>query len=106
MIEPQSVASSSPVQAMNDSLVVSPVTTPAEKKAFIQFQYEHYKSDPLFVPPLLMERNDFLNEKKNPWFEFGKAQLFLARRHGKIVGRISASEDPRYNEFHGVKIGW
>lgn len=90
----------------NLDVVVTAVSTPAEKKEFIAFQYEHYQNDPNFVPPLLMERNDFLNEKKNPWFEFGKAQLFLARRHGKIVGRISASEDPRYNEFHEVKVGW
>ncbi len=34
------------------------------------------------------------------------AKVHRARRHGKIVGRISASEDPRYNEFHGVKVGW
>jgi GNAT superfamily N-acetyltransferase len=104
MIETQTQSgSTSPVVS---DVVVSPVTTAAERKEFIHFQYEIYKNDPHFVPPLLMERNDFLNPKKNPWFEFGRAQLFLARRHGKIVGRISASEDPRYNEFHGVKIGW
>jgi hypothetical protein len=104
MIETQTQGSGA-AQAVSD-IVVTPVTTAAERKEFIHFQYEVYKNDPNFVPPLLMERNDFLNPKKNPWFDFGKAQLFLARRHGKIVGRISASEDPRYNEFHGVKVGW
>jgi hypothetical protein len=103
-IEPQPMARAAG-PAVSD-VIVTPVASAAEKKEFIQFQYEVYKNDPNWVPPLLMERNDFLNEKKNPWFEFGKAQLFLARRHGKIVGRISASEDPRYNEFHGVKVGW
>jgi hypothetical protein len=104
MIETQAQGNSA-APAVSD-VVVTPVTTAAEKKEFIAFQYEVYKNDPNFVPPLLMERNDFLNPKKNPWFEFGTMQLFLARRHGKIVGRISASEDPRYNEFHEVKIGW
>ena len=47
-----------------------------------------------------MERKDFLNPKKNPWFEFGKVELFLARRNGQVVGRIAAVNDPRYNEFH------
>jgi len=104
MIEP--VIESAKAAPMVSDVVVSPVTTPAEKREFIDYQYEFYKGDPLFVPPLKMERHDFLNEKKNPWFEFGRAQLFLARRGGKIVGRISASEDTRYNEFHGTRVGW
>ncbi|MBL8957040.1 MAG: N-acetyltransferase, partial [Myxococcaceae bacterium] len=104
MLEPQSMANSSTTPATD--IVVTPVTTAAEKKEFIAFQYDIYKGDPNWVPPLVMERNDFLNEKKNPWFEFGRAQLFLARRHGKVVGRISASEDTRYNEFQNVKVGW
>lgn len=104
MIEP--VMESAKAGPVVSDVVVTPVTTASEKKEFIAYQYELYKHDPHFVPPLLMERNDFLNPKKNPWLEFGKMQLFLARRHGKIVGRISASEDPRYNEFHDVKVGW
>lgn len=101
--------SAAPAAAVStsSSITVTPVTTAADKKAFILFQYEMYKGDPNFVPPLVMDRENLLNEKKNPWFEFGRAQLFLARdASGKIVGRISASEDPRYNEFHGVKVGW
>ena len=87
-------------------VVVTRVETAAQKKEFILFQYEIYKNDPHFVPPLLMDREMFFNEKKNPWFEFGKTDLFLARRNGKVVGRVAAIEDPRYNEFHGTKIGW
>jgi len=63
-IEPQTV-SSTPVPQTND-VVVTPVTTAAERKEFIHFQFEIYKDDPNWVPPLLMERNDFLNQKKNP----------------------------------------
>ncbi len=87
-------------------VVVTRVETAASKKEFILFQYEVYKNDPHFVAPLVMDREMFFNEKKNPWFDFGKADLFLARRNGKIVGRVAAIEDPRYNEFHQTKIGW
>jgi hypothetical protein len=87
-------------------VVVTRVENAAQKKEFILFQYEIYKNDPHFVPPLLMDREMFFNEKKNPWFEFGKTDLFLARRNGKIVGRVAAIEDPRYNDFHQTKIGW
>ncbi len=85
---------------------VTPANSAADRKAFILFQYDIYKDLPNFVPPLVMDREQVLDPKKNPWFEFGTAQLFLARRAGKIVGRIAAVEDPRYNEFHSVKVGW
>jgi GNAT superfamily N-acetyltransferase len=87
-------------------VVVSKVETAAQRKEFILFQYEIYKGDPHFVAPLVMDREAFLNPKKNPWFEFGKTDLYLAHRNGKVVGRVAAIEDPRYNEFHGTKIGW
>jgi GNAT superfamily N-acetyltransferase len=87
-------------------VLVTKVATAADKKEFINFQYEVYRNESKFVPPLLMDRENFLNSKKNPWFEFGKVELFLARRGGKVVGRIAAVDDPRYNEFHGVKVGW
>jgi len=92
--------------ALPPDVLVEQVQSEADKRAFINFQYEIYKNEPNFVPPLLMDRENFLNPKKNPWFEFGNAKLFLARRNGKIVGRIAAVDDPRYNEFHGTKVGW
>lgn len=88
------------------TLAVTPVTTTSEKRAFILFQYELYRNEPNFVPPLVMERELVLDPKKNPWFQFGTMQLFLARREGKVVGRIAAIDDPRYNEFHGTRVGW
>jgi hypothetical protein len=87
-------------------VVVTRVENADQKKEFILFQYEIYKNDPHFVAPLQMDREMFFNEKKNPWFDFGKTELYLARRNGKIVGRVAAIDDPRYNEFHGTKIGW
>lgn len=86
-------------------LTVTQVQTAADREAFIQFPYSLYRNDPNWVPPLMMERKDFLDPRKNPWFEFGKAELFLARRGTQIVGRIAALDDQRFNEFHEVKHG-
>lgn len=58
--------------------------------AFIRLPYALYQNDPHWVPPLNMERKDFLNRKKNPFFRHGEAELFLAFRDGRPVGRISA----------------
>ena len=86
-------------------VTVTPGAVGADKDAFIRFPYPLYQDDPNWVPPLEMERKDFLDPKKNPWFEFGKVELFLARRGGQVVGRIAAVNDPHYNEFHGTNAG-
>lgn len=87
-------------------VTVTPVQSPADRDAFVHFPYRLYGADPNWVPPLVMERKDFLNPRKNPWFEFGKVELFLARRGGQVVGRIAAVNDPHYNQFHGTQLGF
>jgi hypothetical protein len=74
-------------------LVISPVSGKAELKAFVDFAWEVYKDDPNWVPPLKEEVYGLLTPGKNPWFEHGEAQYFLARRGGKVTGRISAHID-------------
>src|SRR5689334_2460303 len=83
---------------------IRPVRSAADRDAFILFPFELYKNDPTWVPPLIADRKKFFDPKKNPWFQFGSAQLFVARRAGKVVGTIAAVEDPRYNEFHGTNL--
>jgi len=85
---------------------VRPVASTADREAFIRFQWEPYQGNAAFVPPLLMERRDFLNPKKNPFFQHADVELFLARRNGKIVGRIAAIEDRNYNKFHSSKTAY
>ncbi|MCI0572212.1 MAG: N-acetyltransferase [Myxococcaceae bacterium] len=86
-------------------VTVTPVQTAADLEAFVRFPYALYKDDPNWVPPLEMAQRDLLDAKKNPWLEFGKLELFLARREGRVVGRIAATADRRYNEFHGANSG-
>jgi GNAT superfamily N-acetyltransferase len=74
--------------------------------AFIRFPMELYAGDPNFVPPILVERREFLDSKRNPFFEHTRVVFFLARRGGRIVGRIAAGVDERYNRFHRVNTGF
>lgn len=74
-------------------LVVSPVAGKADLKQFVDFAWEAYRDDPAWVPPLKAEVYGLLTPGKNPWFEHGEAQYFLARRGGKVTGRISAHID-------------
>ena len=84
---------------------ISQVESKAEQNAFIEFPWEIYRNDPAWVPPLLIERKQFLDRNKHPFYEHGDAALFLARRGGKVVGRIMASDDPNYNAFHRSNVG-
>jgi GNAT superfamily N-acetyltransferase len=69
------------------------VSTKADKQAFIDLPFRLYAGDPNWVPPLKSDVMATITPGKNPWFEHGEAQLFLAERDGHIVGRISAHLD-------------
>ena len=84
---------------------ISEVSSRGDRGAFIKFPWRIYQSDPAWVPPLIIERKAFLDRKKHPFYQHGDAALFLARRNGEIVGRIMASDDPRYNELHKTNVG-
>ena len=73
---------------------------------FIRFPLELYEGDANFVPPILVERREFLDSKRNPFFEHTRAVFFLARRRGRVVGRIVAGMDERYNRFHKTNTGF
>ena len=75
------------------SLTVRPVATAADRRAFVDFQWQANKGDPHWVPPLKSEVHGLLDPKKNPWFGHAEAALFLAEREGRTVGRISAQVD-------------
>ncbi|RKG93934.1 N-acetyltransferase [Corallococcus sp. CA053C] len=78
----------------------------ADRMAFIRLPYALYRDDPNWVPPLEMERKDFLDPKKNPFFDYAEVELFLARRGAEVVGRVAAIKNPRHMEVHGTKEGF
>ncbi len=80
--------------------------TRPERRAFIEFQWEIYRDDPYWVPPLISEREAFYDQSKNPFFEHAEASMFVARRDGRIVGTIVAVLNYRHNEFHQEKTGF
>jgi GNAT superfamily N-acetyltransferase len=85
---------------------ITRVTSRIERDAFIKFPWRIYENDPVWVPPLLIERKQFIDRKKHPFYEHGDAELFLARAGGEIVGRIMACDDPKYNTLHGSNVGF
>jgi GNAT superfamily N-acetyltransferase len=91
---------------MNSSaLTVRPIDSKADRKKFVDFAWEVYRDDPAWVPPLKDEVHGLLDPKKNPWFQHAKAQLWLAERGGKVVGRISAQVDQLVQDEMGQGTG-
>ena len=65
----------------------------------------HHRSEH-WVAPLLMDRRDYLNLDKNPFFEHAEAAFWIAHQDGVDVGRIAAVEDADYIAFHNEKTGY
>lgn len=91
---------------MTEALSITPVETAADIKTFVHFQWEVYKDDPLWVPPLLSERFELMDPQRHPFYEHATVKSFLARRGNKVVGRISALINHRHNEVWNEKIGF
>ncbi|MBK8374988.1 MAG: N-acetyltransferase [Sphingomonadales bacterium] len=74
-------------------LRISPVGSKQALDDFIDLPYRLYADDPNWVPPLRADVAELLNPEKNPFYGHAEGQLFLARRAGRVVGRISAHID-------------
>ena len=79
------------------SIELRPVSSAADRKAFLELPYRVQGADPNWIPPLRFERRQHLDPRRNPWFEHAEAMFFLAWRADTPVGRISAQID-RLNE--------
>jgi hypothetical protein len=90
---------------MMTSLTVTPVETAKDRADWLAVPGIVHAGDPTFTPPLLMQEKRRISQRHNPFFKFGEAQFFVARRAGKPVGRVSAQINRRYLERHQDKTG-
>ena len=89
----------------NSDIVVTPVEGKADLKAFIQLPVRLYAGHKGYTPHLNVERQEAYSPQKNPLFQHVEVQLFLARRAGRVVGRISAQVDRAYLERYADDTG-
>ncbi len=83
------------------SVTIRPVGSRRELKRFVKVPFHLHRDHPQWVAPLIFERMQFLDRGKNPWFQHGEAEYFIAERDGEPVGRITAQIDHRWDEFQG-----
>jgi GNAT superfamily N-acetyltransferase len=85
---------------------VRAVQSSQDLKAFIDLPYRLHRDDPLWVPPFRHDIRTLLSKKKNPFFDHGEAAYFIARREGRVTGRIAAITNRLHNETHGDRVGF
>jgi len=86
-------------------ITIKEVTNKQELKQFVKLPWTLYKDDPNWVPPLIMERLEALDQEINPYFKHARAKLWLAIKEQQVVGRITAQVDDLVEQHHHEKIG-
>lgn len=75
------------------NLVVDPVSSKGERTEFVDLGRRFAARVPNNVPQLRSELLELVDPERNPFYRHARVQLFIARRGGEPVGRISAHID-------------
>ncbi len=86
------------------AVAVRPVTSYREMGIFIDIPWRMYADDPMWVPPLRLERRLHFS-RFNPFFKHGEWQAWIAYRNNQPVGRISAQIDQLHRQRYGADTG-
>jgi hypothetical protein len=95
----------SPRQTGTGSVKIVKVEGRRALNDFIGLLWPLYQDDPVWIPPLILERRSQL-APKNPYFEHAAFNSWIAYRDGKPVGRISAQIDQLHLDRHQDGTGF
>jgi len=71
------------------------------RNLFLELPFQLYKEIPQWVPPLAVDANRMLDQRRNPFFEHGRAAFLLAiDTHSKPLARIAILENDNYNQYN------
>jgi len=90
----------------NQNPTIRVVKAKSDLMSFIRLPWQIYKDDLHWVAPLLVERKEFLNKTKNPFFKHADVVFYLAERNGQAVGRIAGIVNHNHVEYHQEKAGF
>ncbi len=76
-----------------NEIVITPASGKAGRAAFVDTGRDFAARTPHSVPQLRSEQLELLNPDKNPFYAHADVHMFIAKRGGKPVGRISAHID-------------
>jgi len=84
----------------------APVRGRSDLEAFVTLPYALHRDLTGWTPMLRRDVRTVLDPARNPFFDHAERQLFLARRGGRVVGRIAAIHDRLHDETHGDRVGF
>jgi GNAT superfamily N-acetyltransferase len=89
-------------------LEISPVVTAKDVKEFVRCAAQFYIDRPAWVPLFEPEAIRLLDERENEYFHVqgNRAAFFLARRDGRVVGRIAAFRNAVHLEANHDDAGF
>ncbi|CDF79131.1 GTP cyclohydrolase [Formosa agariphila KMM 3901] len=89
-------------------ITLKEVHTKKELKDFVKFPFELYKGSPYWVPPIISQEMEVFNIDVNPVFQDADANLFVAIKNNKIVGRIAViiNKLDLKQSNNKVRFGW
>lgn len=88
------------------NIEIKKVGSKKELNDFINCQWNFYRDDDKFVPPVKADRRKLLNKEKNPFFSHSEIAHFLAYEGKHIIGRLSAIVNRNHNKTHNDKVGF
>jgi len=91
---------------MPENLRVQAVRDASDFTRFIDLPYRLNRDDPNFVPLLKADTRLMFDRAKNPFFEHATIENFLAWRGNRVVGRITAIDNPAHNDFQHDRVGF
>ena len=91
------------------SVEIRQVLTRSELRKFVDFPEKLYRNNPYYVPPLVFDQMDTLDQQKGAAQEFCDSVLYMAYKDGEPVGRVAAIVNRLANEqwnHKEVRFGW
>jgi len=74
--------------------------------AFIHLPWTIYRKDSHWVPPLISDVKDMLDQKINPFWQHAERRLFIVKKKRKVVGRIVGIIDQNHIQYQREKTGF
>ncbi|MEN6557774.1 MAG: GNAT family N-acetyltransferase, partial [Thermoguttaceae bacterium] len=88
------------------AVVVKPVVTRRQRKAFLEFPWTLYRDDPNWIPPIRADQKGMVGFSHHPFYERNQVQTFLAYRGGEVCGRIAAILNVGHIERYNDRCGF
>lgn len=91
------------------AVIIKEVQTSSELRKFVNFPEKLYRNNPYYVPPIVFDQMDTLDQKKGAAQEFCDSKLYLAYKDGELVGRVAAIINKLANKqwnHKEVRFGW